>query len=82
VIANLWIVAFLALIVLTVVLFMVLQRWTAAKQQQMSAEEFRIWFQEKYLGVKADSTPQPHPGDGGTGTRKANVTTRGEKPAA
>ena len=81
-IANLWIVAFLALIVLTVVLFMALQRWTAAKQQQMSAEEFRIWFQENYLGVKADSTAQPQPGDGGTRTRKANATTRGEKPAA
>ena len=51
--ANLWIVALLGLIVLTVVLLVALQRWTAAKQQQMSTQEFRMWFQENYLGVKA-----------------------------
>ena len=79
---NLWIVVFLGLMVLTVVLFVALQRWTAGKQHQMSAEEFRIWFQENYLGAKADSTPQPPPGDGGTRTRKASATTRGDKPAA
>jgi len=76
------IVVFLRLMVLTVVLFVALQRWTAAKQHQMSTEEFRIWFQEAYLGVKADSAPQQRPEEGGSKTRKARATMRGDKPAS
>ncbi|MCI0423762.1 MAG: hypothetical protein L0387_28180 [Acidobacteria bacterium] len=75
--ANLWMVVFLGLMVLTLFLFVTLQHWTTAKQQQMSAEEFRMWFQENYQEVKADSAPQPRPGEGATRTRKASATTRG-----
>ena len=45
-----WIVPFLGLMVLIVFLFVALQRWTAAKQQQKSAEGFGIWFSGKLPG--------------------------------
>ena len=49
----LWIVPFLGLTTLIVFLFLAFQRWTAGKQQQMSPEEFRLWFQKNYMGVAA-----------------------------
>ena len=53
----LWILPLIGLTALIVLLFVALQRWTAGKQQQMTAEEFRLWFQKNYLGVstKADT---------------------------
>lgn len=56
--AYVWIVLLLGLTVLIGCLLVALQRWTAAKQQQLSAEEFRLWFQKNYLGVPAEgNTP-------------------------
>jgi hypothetical protein len=43
------------LLVLVVGLFAALRRWTASKQQQLSAEEFRRWFAKSYLGMRTDS---------------------------
>jgi hypothetical protein len=79
--AHLWIAVFLGLMVLTLVLFAGLQRWTSAKQQQMRAEAFRLWFQKNYLGVKAegDSTA---PLKGATRSRKASASIDREKPAS
>lgn len=82
--AYLWIVPFLGLTALIVFLFVALQRWTATKQQQMSAEEFRLWFQKNYLGVtpKAGSAAPLNPGEGTIRTPKASAAIHRDKPAA
>jgi len=51
--AYVWIVPVVGLTGLVVFLFLALHRWTAGKQQQMSSEEFRLWFQKNYMGVAA-----------------------------
>ena len=32
-------------------IFIALQRWTAAKQNQLSKQEFDLWFQKYYMGI-------------------------------
>jgi len=61
-----------------------LQRWTAAKQEQMSAEEFRVWYLNNYLGVtaKAGSAAPLNPGEGKSRTRKASARIHQENPAS
>jgi hypothetical protein len=73
--AYLWIVPFLGLTALLGFLFAALQRWTATKQQQMSAEEFRVWFQKNYMGVspKAGSAAPLTRGKSTTRSRKAGA---------
>ena len=80
----LWIVPFLGLTVLIVFLFVALQRWTATKQQQMGAEEFRLWFQNNYMGVspRAGSDALLNRGEGATKTRKASAAIHQDKPAS
>ena len=79
-----WIVPFLGLTALFVFLFVALQRWTATKQQRMSAEEFRLWFQKNYLGVspKASSTAPLNRGESTTKTRQAGAANHQDKPAS
>jgi len=83
-IAYLWIVPFLGLTALIGFLFVALQRWTAMKQQQMTADEFRLWFQKNYLGVtaKAGSAAPPNPGEGTTRTRNGSTRIHQDKPAS
>ena len=80
----LWIVPFLGLTTLIVLLFLAFQRWTAGKQQQMSPEEFRLWFQKNYMGVspKAGSAAPLNRGVGATKTRKASAAIHQDKPAS
>ena len=54
---------FLGLTVPVGVLLAVLRRWTASKQRQLSAEEFRRWFQKTYLGMNpvAQASPKDSP---------------------
>ncbi len=80
--AYLAITLFLLPIVLIVVLFATLQHWTASKQQQLSAEEFRRWFQRTYLGMEADSIAQAGPEGRPARTRTASGVRNQDKPAS
>ena len=71
--AFLWIVPFLGLTALIVYLFVALQRWTAAKQQQLSADEFRVWFQKNFLGVPAEGDTPTNSGAAPGNSRKARL---------
>ena len=79
----LWIILLLGLTAVMVCLFVALQRWTAAKQEQMSAEEFRVWYLKNFLGVttKVGSAPL-NPAAGTSRTRKASTRIHQEKPAS
>jgi cytochrome c-type biogenesis protein CcmH/NrfG len=80
----LWAVLLLGVLVVIGFLFVALQRWTAAKQEQMSAEEFRVWCLDNDLGVtaKAGSAASLNPGEGKSRTRKASARIHQEKPAS
>lgn len=38
-------------LVLILLLFHFLRRWTSKKQHELSEQEFRVWFQKNYLGM-------------------------------
>jgi hypothetical protein len=80
----LWIVPFLGLTALIVFFFLAFQRWTAGKQQQMSPEEFRLWFQKNDMGVsqKAGADAPLNRGEGETKTPKASTAIHQVKPAS
>jgi hypothetical protein len=80
----LWIVPFLGLTALIVFLFLAFQRWTTGKQQQMSPEEFRLWFQKNYMGVsqKAGADAPLNRGEGATKTPKVGTAIHQVKPAS
>ena len=80
--AYLWIIPIVGLLLLVYFLLSALQRWTATKQEQLSAEEFRLWFQTNYLGAKGDSRVQPGSGESATRSRKAAAVSSQTKPAS
>lgn len=82
--AYLWTVVLLGVFFLIGFLFVALHRWTAAKQEQMSAEEFRMWYLKNYLGVtaKAGSVAPLNAGEGTARTRKASARIHQDKPAS
>jgi len=38
-------------LVLTLLFFHLLRRWTCKKQRELSEQEFQSWFQKNYLGM-------------------------------
>ena len=72
---TMWAFFLLGILALVPALFVGLRRLTAAKQEQLSPDEFQRWFQKAYLGLEVDPAAE-------AGRAEASNELKGSLPAA